>query len=93
MRDLEAQPAQLDYHVRRESGAQLRMEAQVAGELAVLIQIFDHPILEFFHFLGSLQQRRIDFPDSDEYYIAKLIFEQLSNLNQSRETQTIIATD
>src|SRR5260370_29655782 len=69
------------------------MKSQISSELAILIQILNHPVLEFFYFFGSFQQGGIDFPDSDENHIAKLALEQLSNRDQSRETEAIVATD
>ena len=92
-RDLQTHPPQLGYDVGRETGAQLRMEPQIVGELAILIQIFAHPILEFPHFFGSLQKRGIYFADPDEHDIAELVSEQLSNRDQSRQPEAVIATD
>src|SRR5580704_9274532 len=69
------------------------MIPKVSGELAVLIQVVGHPLLELVHFFGTFEQRRIDFADSDEDHVAELAREQLMDLQQGTEPQTIKAAD
>ena len=53
------------------------MHPKVLRELAILIEVFRHPLLELVHFFRTLQQGSIHFTDSDEDHVAELVLEQL----------------
>src|SRR5580700_2926263 len=84
---------QLDDDVGTDRRAQFRMKPEVRGEAAILHHVVGDLLLQSAHFLGSLEQGRVDLADTDKDYVVELLSKQTLYGGQSRQAQAVETVD